>query len=312
VVFLLLGGAGFIGKNLCLHLATKGNQVIVFDRPDANYSGIDNISEVRIVKGLFDETSTFDDIFRNNTIDIVIHLISAIVPGDDLTSVITEVDNNLISTMKFMECMNRNGVKKMLYFSSGGTVYGNNGNEINCEDHTLVPINSYGWMKVVVEKYIQYYSYQNNFKYIVLRPSNPYGRFQNIYGKQGLVAVAIGKIMKSEPVEVWGDGSVVRDYIYIEDLCDAVYRLISSGRWNDIYNIGSGKAYSINQILKVIRDVSGIDFAIEYKDKRSVDIKKNLLCIDKLIKDTGKTEFIKAEEGILHTWEWINSNIRKV
>lgn len=141
---LLLGGAGFIGKNLALKLISLGHIVFIFDRIDADYHAFEDIQNIRIIKGDFDNIFAFRDLFEQNAIDIVVHLISSIIPGTELASVISEVDHNLIATMKFLDTMKYYGVKKIIYFSSGGTVYGNNGNRKSKETDVLMPINSMG------------------------------------------------------------------------------------------------------------------------------------------------------------------------
>jgi len=304
---LLLGGAGFIGKNLALTLASEEHDVFVFDQFDADYSGLENKKKIYIVKGNFIETDIFRDFFKKNHIDVVIHLIASIISETDFQNVLIEVQNILIATMEFINLMNEFGLKRIVYFSSGGVVYGKNGNHINSEADKLMPINSYGWIKVVIEKYIQYYSFQNDFQYLILRPSNPYGQYQNIFGKQGLIAVTLGKIVNNQPVEIWGDGSVVRDYIYITDLCEILSKLIQSDKWNEIYNIGSGKGYSVNNIIRIIEKITGRSFNVIYKDKRSVDIPTNILNIQKICNDIDicNFEFTEIEEGISRLWEFV-------
>ena len=132
---------------------------------------------------------------------------------------------------------------------------------------------------------------------LIVRPANPYGHGQNLFGKQGLVAVAIGKILKDEPVEVWGDGSAVRDYIYIDDLAEIFRQLISNDVHNVTLNIGSGRGYSVNDVLAFLKIVSQKDFRIEYKNPRPVDVSNMVLNVSLLIKYVN-IEFTPFMDGI--------------
>ena len=172
---------------------------------------------------------------------------------------------------------------KFVYFSSGGTIYGNR-NEMKpfSEKDEVSPISYYGWSKQIMENSILFMHRTKGLPYLIIRPSNPYGHGQNIYAKQGLVAVAIGKILEGKPVEVWGDGSSIRDYIYIDDLAVSVYQLIERNACNTTLNIGSGRGYSVNDVLAFLKIVSGIDYKIEYKNTRPVDVSNMVLDVTKL------------------------------
>ena len=161
---------------------------------------------------------------------------------------------------------------KFVYFSSGGTIYGNRNDVLPfVEQDPMAPISYYGWSKQMMENSILFMHRTKGLDYLIVRPSNPYGHGQNLFGKQGLVAVAIGKILKGEPVEVWGDGSAVRDYIYIDDLAKVFLQLIEKDVKNTTLNIGAGRGYSVNDVLAFLKIVSGKDFKIEYKNPRPVE-----------------------------------------
>ena len=134
----------------------------------------------------------------------------------------------------------------------------------------------------MMENSILFKNRTQKLKYLIVRPSNPYGHGQNLYGKQGLVAVAIGKIIENKPVEVWGDGSAIRDYIYIEDLANVFYQLINKDVYNETINLGSGRGFSVNDVLAFLKIISKADFKIEYKNARPVDVSNMVLDIEKM------------------------------
>ncbi|MFH1712581.1 MAG: NAD-dependent epimerase/dehydratase family protein [Candidatus Jacksonbacteria bacterium] len=302
---LILGGAGFIGSNLTKSFVENNKKVIVFDRKEANWQNIKSVtSKIQIVKGDFDDSETLKKIFNENQIDIVIHLISIIIPG---TPFDTKLKNKeLVSTINLLEIMAEKGVKNIIYFSSGGAIYGANKKNINNENDQTNPINFYGQLKLTVEKNIQTQHNVFGLNYIILRPSNVYGKNQNIYGKQGIIAVTLGNLIQNKPIEIWGDGKIIRDYIYIDDLCRAILLLIKNNKWNNIYNVGNGKGTSVNKILQIIKAVTKINFDINYKDGRKVDIPVNILDVSKIKKDIDWKSSTKLEKGILTMWEEIN------
>ena len=181
-----------------------------------------------------------------------------------------------------MELCAKKGLR-FLYFSSGGTVYGNKNDVMPFEEKDpMKPISYYGWSKQMMENSILFMHRTVGLDYLILRPSNPYGHGQNLYGKQGLVAVAIGKLLKGEPVVVWGDGSAVRDYIYVDDLAEIFVKLIEGNTHNMTINVGSGRGYSVNDVLAFIKIVSGNDMKIVYQNPRPVDVSNVVLDITTL------------------------------
>ena len=137
---------------------------------------------------------------------------------------------------------------------------------------------------------------------MILRPSNPYGHGQRLFAKQGLIAVAIGKVLKGEPLEIYGDGRNVRDYIYIDDLAEYVYLLISKRIHNEIFNIGSGKGYTNHEVLSILADVCQRDISIIKKEMRTGDVRSFILDVEKLSRYVPlQTKSLK--DGISMFWE---------
>ncbi len=304
---LVLGGAGFIGSNLVERLIDADKKVIVFDREKAHWKNIEPfIDKIEIIKDDFNNFKILEQIFRENKIDTVIHLVSSAIPSTQLDGFIQ--NNELVFTMKLVDIMIKNKVSKIVYFSSGGAVYGANGEEKNKEDSPTKPITLYGWLKVTLENYIQMCAQIYGLDYIILRVSNPYGKNQNIFGKLGLISVVIGKILRGEPMEIWGDGNVVRDYICIDDVSKATLMLIENNKWGGVYNIGSGKGSTVNEILKTLKKITANDCKVIYKKSRTVDISTNILDISKLKNDLPSLRLTSLNEGIKKYWESLKDN----
>ena len=269
---LLLGGNGFLGRNLATGLLQSRNfQVYVYDiaRP-ANM-----VDEITYFEGSIEDYGYISQIMRENSIEILVHMVSTIVPGASLQDYIRNCKLVQISTIPLMDYCASNNVE-LVFFSSGGTVYGVKGGVIS-ENEPTAPISYYGLSKVQIEELINFYHRRYSLNYLILRPSNPYGYGQNLYGKQGLVAVVLGKILKKEPIRVFGDGNTIRDYIYIEDFVYYVKELLKKNILNETINIGSGVGYSINHIIDIVRGLVDYELDINYISARKDDVPKMIL-----------------------------------
>lgn len=298
---LFIGGAGFIGSNLIKKILGDGCCVHVIEPKEA-FVGRLNGWNVKIHECSLSDVENIRAIIKENNIDIVVHLVSTLIPGSSYEDYKNEYKNMIFPSIELMEICAEREIK-FVYFSSGGTVYGNRNDVLPfVEQDPMAPISYYGWSKQMMENSILFMYRTKGLKYLIVRPSNPYGHGQNLFGKQGLVAVAIGKILKDEPVEVWGDGSAVRDYIYIDDLAEIFRQLISNDVHNVTLNIGSGRGYSVNDVLAFLKIVSQKDFRIEYKNPRPVDVSNMVLNVSLLIKYVN-IEFTPFMDGIRAFYE---------
>jgi len=299
---LILGGFGFIGTNLTEELLKRGNyEIIIFEAKNVIIQNPDLLNDVKVYYGDFHNEKEYEIIFKENQIDIVIHLISTTVPSMSNENIIYDIDSNLVNTIKLLNIMKQYQTKNIVFPSSGGTVYGILKKEHKESDPTT-PICSYGIMKLTTEKYLYLYNYIYGINFLILRPSNPFGKYHKS-PRQGLINVILEKILNKETIEIWGDGSVVRDYIYIKDFVRIIVDLIEKNIQNEIINIGSGRGYSINEILTIIREEIG-DFPLKYVEARKVDVPYLILNIDKL-RTFLDINLMGIEEGIKKTYNWL-------
>lgn len=281
---LLIGGAGFIGSNLSIELyKRKKFDLYVLEPEFASISRIERIP-IKVLRGNITDIDLLESVIAKENIDTVVHLVSTIVPGSNYDDFKQEFTNVIFPSIRLMEiCCKRN--VKFIYFSSGGTIYGDRKGEKNpfVENDSVAPISYYGWTKQMMENSILFMNRTQGLRYLTLRPSNPYGHGQNLHGKQGLIAVALGKVLAGEPITVWGDGSSVRDYIYIDDLSRAVAELLENDKIiNTTLNIGSGVGLSVNDIINIIRDVVEEDVNVNYVSERRADVSSVVLNTNKL------------------------------
>ena len=298
---LFIGGAGFIGSNLIKRLAPLNYCIHVCEPEDANLNRLDGL-DIMIHRFSLNEINSLCEIVEEYNIDTIVHLVSTLIPNSTYSDYKNEYKNIIFPSVELMEFCAVRGVR-FIYFSSGGTIYGNRSNSLPfVENDPMIPISYYGWSKQMMENSILFMHRTKSLDYLLLRPSNPYGHGQNLYGKQGLVAVAIGRILKGEPIDVWGDGSAVRDYIYIEDLAKVFAQLMEKDVKNTTLNIGSGRGYSVNDVLAFLKIVTQKDFKINYRNPRPVDVSNMVLDLRNL-KQYVDIEFTPFMEGIKAFYE---------
>lgn len=280
---LLLGGAGFIGSHLAKALSLRGEHVVSVLEPVS--APVDRIQHlpVHLYRGSLSDTELLESILVQEDIQAVIHLVSTLVPGCGFADFEKEFEQVVAPSIRLMELCSKHHVK-LVYFSSGGTVYGERSTfEPFTEEDALAPISHYGWSKQMMEESIRYMHRTQGLRYLILRPSNAYGPGQNLHGRQGLIAVALGKALRKEAVSVWGDGIAVRDYIYIDDLVQATLTLLGKeDAFNKTFNVGSGIGYSVNDILRILKEESGLEVSVNYLPARQEDVSHVVLAIDRI------------------------------
>jgi UDP-glucose 4-epimerase len=299
----ILGGCGFVGSHLARALVSQGYSVRIFDKLYASHDLVQDIeSSVEILEGDIERTQ--DVLSALSGEEICFHLIHTTVPGSSMEDPGFDVQSNVVSTVRWMAQLGKTSIKKLFYISSGGTVYGiPQTNPIN-EDHPTHPISSYGITKLCIEKYLAVYANLYGIDYRIARPSNVYGEGQKLQIQQGVVGVFVDKLFRDEPIEVWGDGHVRRDYLYISDLISALVTLLDHRGAGRIFNISSGQGHSILEIIEVIERASGRKIGIRFQPSRTFDVPVNVLSSKRLQSETGWTPAVSLDEGISRYIEW--------
>ena len=239
----MIGGSGFIGSHVVDKLLAHSHSVRVFARqPQRFRPALPGVVQYHF--GDFADRMALVEAVAG--VDAVFHLRSTTVPGTGDLDPEVDIRDNLIGTINLLELMDRLGVRRILFVSSGGTVYGVPEILLIPESHPLRPLGSYGIVKVTIEHYLDMYRRLHGFFPIVIRASNPFGPRQAHSGVQGVVSTFLRRIAAREPIETWGDG-VVRDYFAVQDLAEFSVLAGTSAR-QGVYNAGSGRGASINQI----------------------------------------------------------------
>jgi len=303
---LLLGAAGFIGTNLAIELAKNPkNELTLVDRNKDYFKTIVkmNIGNINVMESNLTFDMDFDSILKGQ--DVVYHLVSTTVPTTSNQHISQELVSNVIFSANLFEACIRCGVKKVVFISSGGTVYGK---ESDCplkEKTATNPISSYGVQKITIEKLLYLYRYMYGLDYRIIRLANPYGPYQRPNGVLGAVTTFTYKALRGEKITVYGDGSVVRDFIYIDDAIKAIMKIVEGENKHRTFNLGCGYGTSIKKVLETIEKVLGIKLNVSYVEGRKVDVPVNYLDISRYEKYYGALNPISLEEGILKTADFM-------
>lgn len=299
---IILGAAGFIGTNIVLGLLKDSKNVITAVDTKLDYfSNLIklNNSSLNIRVSDLSVDSNYDDLIKGY--DVVYHLISTTVPTTSNQHIVEELKANVILSANLFEACVRQSIKKVVFISSGGTVYGK---EVKCplnESTPTNPITSYGIQKVTIEKLLYLYNYMYGLDYRIIRLANPYGPYQRPNGVLGAVTTFTYKALKGEEIQVYGDGSVVRDFIYIDDAIIGITKIVDGIDNNKVFNLGCGYGTSIKQVLDTITRSLNINLKIKYLPGRSVDVPVNYLDISRFEKVYGNFNKTSLEDGIKKT-----------
>lgn len=298
----IYGANGFIGRHLVRRLA----------RSSALVRGISRRFDLDFIKRFGDQIELLSADFRQpldmastlQDVDIVIQLVSTSSPGMRNDHAINDIAENVVPHVQFLQSCIQAGVKRYIFLSSGGTVYGPDAPVPTPETSPTNPINSHGLTKLTVEKYIQMHGHVDGLQYIILRVANPFGPGQEFRKGQGLIPAVLDHWHKDLPIKIYGDGMALRDYLYIEDLIDAIEAAISlRGEPKQIVNVGSGEVRSVNEVVEAIEAVTHHIFKREYLNARKTDVGVASLDITLAKNILGWRPKTKFEDGIRLTVE---------
>ena len=303
---LVLGGRGFIGSHLIDALLAQGHRVRCFDRPHVAPLGEAHRAHPAFELYEGDLMSEADVIEALAGCEVCFHLVSTTLPKSSNADPVFDVESNVLGTVRLLTHAVKTGLRQVIFVSSGGTVYGVPLHVPIPETHPTDPVCSYGISKLTIEKYLGLFARLHGLEYTILRIANPFGERQRTEASQGAVAVFLGKVLRGQPVEIWGDGSVVRDYIYIADVVAALMAAFErSGGQEHLFNIGSGHGQSLNEVLDAIERVTGRAAIRNYLPARPFDVPRSILSIQRARDALGWAPQIDFESGLRRFARWI-------
>ncbi|MBI1792907.1 MAG: NAD-dependent epimerase/dehydratase family protein [Chloroflexi bacterium] len=299
----IMGGGGFIGSHLSETLLADGHGVTIFDRPEARYMEYSRQKGARVITGDFFNPGDLSQAILD--CDVVYHLVSATVPQTSNDNPQYDVEANVIGTLRLLDELGKARIQKIIYASSGGTVYGIPQAIPIQEDHPTEPTSSYGICKLTIEKYLHLYSTIYGLDYRILRIANAYGERQPVTETQGVISAFLDKALRGNEIIVWGDGSIMRDYIYVGDIAKAFLRVAMYKGEEKIYNIGSGQGHSLNDIIGAIENIVQRPLQVKYLLGRPFDVPVNVLDISRAKMCLNWKPTIGLFEGISRSYEWL-------
>jgi UDP-glucose 4-epimerase len=278
----ICGGCGFVGSHLAQALAERGHTVRVLCRTSAKGSLARNISgSIQVLTGDCANASDVQQAVIDA--DTVVNAIGTTVPASANESPRFDLETNVLPALTILDCCVKAGVRHVVLPSSGGTVYGIARYLPIDEDHALNPMGANA---------------------TIMRLANPYGPRQNLGRGQGIISMYCSRVVSGLPLSIWGDGSVVRDYVHIDDVVLAMVMAIERGGGLRVFNVGSGIGTSVSEIVRLLKRVSGQDVAVEYTPGRGADLPANVLDITRIRSELGWTPHISLEAGIMRTLAW--------
>jgi UDP-glucose 4-epimerase len=298
---LVLGGGGFIGAHLVSALLSNGASVRVLERPYRDRTRlIPDHPNLEWQEGDFGNAHDIRHALEG--VNTVFHLVSTTQPQSSNDDPAFDVQSNLLATLGLLEQLRNRPEVTLVYISSGGTVYGKPQQTPIPETHPTEPTCSYGIVKLAIEKYLALYHLLHGLEYRVLRLANPYGPGQEANRAQGVVGTFLSRVAHGEAIEVWGDGSVVRDYLYIGDAVAALQQAAAYKGRERIFNIGSGSGHSVREIIAVIERTTGKTANVRYTAARKFDIPVSVLDITRAKTELGWEPKIELDAGLRLTY----------
>jgi UDP-glucose 4-epimerase len=241
-------------------------------------------------------------------IEYVFHFVSTTTPASAENDPLLDINTNVHMSIELLQACVENNVKRVLFASTGGAIYGN-GISPRSEIDLPQPISPYGIGKLTIEHYLRYFRVKHGLDSIALRISNPYGPRQPVHKKQGVIPIFLDAIDREQPVTVLGDGSMVRDYVYVKDVADVVADMFNKTVEFDTYNLGTGKGVAVSDLVKTIEKVTEKTATLQYAPAPATFVKEIVLNTDRYTAEFGRVEFTELEDGISSTYKYRESEI---
>lgn len=299
----VIGGGGFIGRYLVETLIASGRDVLVLGRRSERPHGLHALSAYRSCD-YGDRNSLRQHILD---CDEIIDLAYATVPQTSFANPIFDLQSNLAPSVALLEeAKDLRRLRRLVVTSSGGTVYGPVDRLPIIEEDKTAPISPYGITKLTIERYAHMFHLLAGLPITIVRPANAYGLGQKPFTGQGFIATAMGRILRREPVTIFGENGTIRDYIHVRDISSGIMSAMEHGRAGEIYNLGSGVGRSNRDVLNVIEPLAkrdGYDIAISCAEPRGFDVPSNVLSVDKLLSHANWQPYVLFEEGVQEMWE---------
>lgn len=286
-------GNGLVAKSLAKRLQEARENVTIVSR-----SIDDKTDGVNYIQSTLDEIPGRPDIFEG--IDNVIHTMCSSTPASSMADISKDAYENVFLNIKLLDALKQMPLKKLVFLSSGGAIYGDQHNEYSTEADPTNPVSAYGAGKLAIEKYLYLYNYHFGLNYVTLRPSNVYGYTKNLKKKAGVINHLLNCAVRGETFNLWGSPDNKKDYLYVDDLANAIEIILTNGEalHNRTYNLSAGHTISIGEIIAIVERLTGKQIAIEKESSAKFDVSNIAVNSDLFRKDFNWTPSYDVEKGI--------------
>lgn len=305
---LVLGANGFIGSHLVDSLVKQGHSVRAFDKFGHGDRMFNSSENIEVFAGDFLNLNDLEEALDG--IDYVFHLVSTTTPASAENDPLIDIDTNIRGSVElFKLCVEKN-IKKVIFASTGGAIYGDTSKQEPFKETDIpCPISPYAIGKLTIENYLHYFRVKHGLNSLVLRISNPYGERQPFHRKQGVIPIFLENICRNNPITILGDGSMERDYVYVKDVANGIVSMFQKDTLEDLYNMGSGVATNINQLVDIAKEVSQKEVQIEHKDVPATFLHRAVLDTSRFDGEFGNLSKTPLNDGMKMTYDYIKNEI---
>ncbi len=306
---LVTGGAGFIGSHIVDKLIEKGFEVFIIDNLSTGKR--ENINEkAKFVCGDINDERLLNNLFKENNFSYIFHLAAQISVSNSVREPVKDAQVNIIGSLKLIKKSIESGVKKIIFSSTGGAIYGEAETFPTTEEVFPKPVSPYAIAKFSVENYLRFAKREFGLNYTILRYSNVYGPRQDPCGEAGVVAIFSSRMLQNKNTIIFGDGKYIRDYVFVSDVAQANIKAMENGD-GKIFNISTAKGTSVNELFQILKELTGYRKAPFYKPEREGDVRKSVLSYEKAKRELKWEPKINIDEGLKSTVEWFKEKIKQ-
>jgi len=295
---LVTGGAGFIASQIADAFIEQGHKVFIIDNLSTGFEENINPKAVFIKADIGDKSLT--SLFDKEKFDVVNHHAAQMDVRRSVADPAFDASTNILGTINLLQNCVRSGVKKFMFASTGGAVYGEQSYFPADEKHETAPLSPYGISKLSVEKYLFFYKAQYNLNYTVTRYANIYGPRQNPFGEAGVIAIFATKLLKGEQPIINGHGKQTRDYVFVGDVVKANL-IVLNDEASDIYNIGTGIETNVNDIFNELNRIIGKGQVEKHGPTAPGEQLRSVITSDKIFAKFNWRPSTPLSEGLTHT-----------
>lgn len=305
---LVTGGAGFIGSHVADAYIREGHSVVILD--DLSMGKVENINPLARFLEADIRDAGITELFERERFDVINHHAAQMDVRKSVEDPLFDASVNIVGTLNLLECSRRFGVKKFIFSSTGGAIYGEQDYFPADENHPTRPVSPYGISKLAVEKYLFYYGRVHGLRYIVQRYANVYGPRQNPHGEAGVIAIFSSRMLGGQHPVINGDGLQTRDYVYVGDVVSANLQALTYPQ-SEVVNIGTGVETTVNEVFAILKGLTGSACKEVHAPAKKGEQLRSVLDYARAQSVFGWSPAVSIRDGLRHTVDYFRSRVPK-